>query len=37
MNVHIKSPSDYEPADDAFLQNIVRLIDKYDNRRYERL
>ena len=34
MNVHIKSPSDYEPADDAFLQNIVRLIDKYDNRRY---
>ena len=34
MNVHIKSWSDWEPMPIEFLEEIIRLIDKYDCRKY---
>ena len=34
MNVHVKAPDDVNPLPDATIREIVRLIDKYDCRRY---
>lgn len=34
MNVHIKDTDDISPLDEEHLKRIIRLIDKYDARRY---
>ena len=34
MNVHIKDTDDVSPLDEEHLKRVIRLIDKYDNRRY---
>ncbi len=34
MNVHIKSFDDWNPMPESFLREIIRLIDKYDCRKY---
>ena len=34
MNIHIKSKNNVDPLPEKYLQEIVRLIDKYDCRKY---
>lgn len=34
MNIHIKTVDNKHPADENFLKEIIRLIDKYDCRKY---
>lgn len=34
MNIHIKSKNNTDPLPEAYLKNIVALIDKYDCRKY---
>ena len=34
MNIHIKTVDNDHPADEAFLQNIIDLIEKYDCRKH---
>ena len=34
MNIHIKSKNNVDPLPEAYLRDIVRLIDKYDCRKY---
>lgn len=34
MNIHIKSKNNTEPLPERYLKNIIKLIDKYDCRKY---
>jgi len=34
MNIHIKSPNNTDPLDEAYLKKIIRLIEEYDCEKY---